>query len=104
AVIGGIDHERAALPAAARITVPLANALRQMRTAIYRDHPRFVNHLGENHHVAWGLQNLIRVVIAGWKHSSGNAARDATLPGRMMLIGIGDVRQIVVALRLSGSR
>ena len=69
---------------------------------IYRDHAGVVNHFRHDHHVAGALQDLIRVVVSGGEHPPGDAARDAAVPNAHVLVGIADVRQVVIALGLGG--
>ena len=59
-----LDHQRIALPAAARDADPLAKALRRLRAPVERDDPRVVDHLGENHGLARRLHDLIVGVVA----------------------------------------
>ena len=71
-----LDHQRVAFPAAARESDPLPHALRRLRPAVERDDAHVVNHLGQDHHVARRLHDLIVRVVAGVHHRGTGAAHD----------------------------
>jgi hypothetical protein len=59
-----VNHQGITLPAAARISLPLANV--PMRTPIQGDDAELVDHLVENRHVFRSLEQLNIVVVRAW--------------------------------------
>src|SRR5262249_31185766 len=98
-VVRRVDDKRVSVPASPRIAIPQFNARRQMGTAIKRDDPRVMDHLVKNDDISGHLNNLICIVVAGWKHSAGYTARDAAIPDAHVLIGVGIMSRVEVALR-----
>ena len=97
AEVGGLDHQRVAFPAAARVALQQAHRRRQRRTAIQRDDPRVVDHLGVNHDVAGRLDDLVGVVVAGRDDPPRHAARDAPVPHAHELGMVGAALQRLVS-------
>src|SRR5580704_13048822 len=76
--IGGVDDQCEAVPPPARVSIPQANARRQMGTAIQRNDSSVVNHLSEQDDVAGSLLDLVVTVVAGPVPAQpGGAERDA---------------------------
>src|SRR5262249_50278002 len=71
------DDQRIALPASSRVAVPLADARRQMWTAVERDDPDVVHALMEEKHGVGRLQEVERAVVRGGQ--ARNDAREAPL-------------------------
>src|SRR5258706_5472108 len=66
--IGSVHDQRGALPVTTRITHPLTDCGRKVGTAVERDDPGVVDHLGIYRNVIARLENLVVVVIAGGRH------------------------------------
>src|SRR4051812_27887532 len=54
-----VDDERIAVSMAARVSIPRAHRRGQMRTAVQRNDPRFVDRLHEKHQVVLRLNDLV---------------------------------------------
>ena len=75
----GLDDERIAFPAAARIAEPgLGAGIDGL--AADRNHARLMNHFETDHDVTRRLQDLDAVVVVGGQHRCRQAARDAPVP------------------------
>ena len=61
--VGGFHDQRVALPVSARAAQPLAWAVVGHRAAVDRDDAHLVDHLQENRHVAFALEDLDVVVV-----------------------------------------
>src|SRR5262245_1639385 len=49
-----------------------------MRTAVQRNHSRFMDHLLKDRHESWALNDLLSVAVDHWENRSCDAACDAT--------------------------
>ncbi len=116
--VGGLDHQRVALEAPARVAHPLRDLRIQPRPPVERDHPRLVDHLVLNDDVAGELEDLRAHVVAGGQHRGEQAARDAPVVGpevgegleRMLRHDVGEVvpvgaaHDVLALLALRGHR
>ena len=75
AEIGGFNDQRVTFPTAARVTKPLTNIAREMRTVADRNHSGIVPHLHVDRDVLGRLHDLVIVVVPGSHHR--DAARNA---------------------------
>src|ERR1700674_2632036 len=66
--VSDVNHQRITLPMTARVSSPLADALRCVRTSIRGNNANRVVHFVENGHVSRSLYNLHIVVIGGRQH------------------------------------
>ena len=77
AEIGDVDHQGVALPMAAGVPVPLADAPRQMRAAVHDDvalAALALAHVVEHRHSARRLHDAAEAVAADLRHARGQAA------------------------------
>ena len=85
-----VDDQRVALPAAARVAHPRAEARGEMRTAVERNDARVVDHLGEEQSRSSGVCTIWRLLLYGTgQHHFRQAARDAALHQAPVLVGVG---------------
>ena len=92
--VRGLDDERVAFPVPARVAVPMANGLGQVRTAVERNHPHVMDVLVEDGDDAGRLEDLIRVVVPGRERRHA-VVHDAAIGGRAIQAGIGRVRPLI---------
>src|SRR5262245_15249593 len=79
-----VDHERIALPMAARVAEPLAGG--PMRPPVERDETCFVDHFRMDRDPTSRLKNIVIVVVRPWRIRE--SARDAPLPKAAVLPSI----------------
>ncbi len=70
------DDERVAFEATARIALPLADAVRHVRTAIERNHAHRAAHLGVDDDVGRRLDDLVVAVVADARQERRSADRE----------------------------
>src|SRR5262245_7672551 len=84
-----LDDQGLTFPVANRIPRQAADVGRQMWTSIERDNARLVDHLHENHHVTWSLDDLIVVVIGARQHRrTGAVHENASHAQGLVLCGV----------------
>src|SRR5205807_2713487 len=88
--IGRVNHQRIAVPMANRVSLPLADSLRDMRAPVGGDDARGVIDLVKKSHVSRPLHNLEKVTLAGCgKHRDHLLAhQNTTLRQRPVLVTV----------------
>ena len=88
-----LDHQRVAVPVAARVAVPLPDLLRQVRPVVERYEPRVVERLVDEGQVGRRLDDLVVGVRSGAevpayaRYAGGDAAVDVVQVLRTGLVG-----------------
>ena len=80
-VIGRVDDQRAPLPSAPRVAMPVADTLRQVWTTIERNDPGVVDQLRNKYHVSGCLHDLVIGVVCGITAEPRFPVRDAANEG-----------------------
>ena len=65
--VGGVAHERVALPVADRVAQP-APDLGWRMLLIHPDDARIVHHLDQDHHIVVGLNDPLQIVVQDRQH------------------------------------
>ncbi len=100
AEVGGRDHQAVALPAAARVAQPLADAVRQIRAVSQPHDPGAVHHLVQKDHVLRGLEDLdvlvVRLRLHGRPRVESHEAADEQAAGAEVLHEAARRRRVVI--------
>ena len=85
-----LDHQGVAVPVAARVAHPLADAGRQVAAAVERHDARVVHHLVQDHDVVGRLEDLQVLVVAGRDdRRTGVEPEQAALREPAVLVAVG---------------